>query len=419
MQRAYVYKMHPTRAQAAAMERQLTLHCRLYNAALEHRRTAYKRARVSISYAQQNRELTLIRADDPEYRAMASSAEQRTLRRLDRAFAAFFRRVKAGEKPGYPRFKPVQRFTSVEFTAGSGARVEGNRAYFQGVGSVKFRLYRPLGGEPTAITFSQRASGWWLIVSCRCPDVIPEPTTAPAVGVDVGLRHFVALSDGTTIEAPRPLERGQKRLRRAQRALSRAQRGSNRRQKTRQRLARQHERIVNQRRDFAFKTARQLVGGGRIGTIGGSPYGVFVVEALDLRRMAEARPGRYPWARHGLNRGARDAAWRQFLTILDRRAAEAGGRIVSVPAVDTTQTCSRCGATVPKTIFEPLHQCGSCGLVIDQDVNAARVILSRLIAPTVQEARRLIRENRPEPGQRSTSPAMAGLGRESPRGVSL
>ena len=204
---AFTYKLYPTKAQIAALEQTLDLHRWLYNAAIEHRRGAWKYARKSVSYPEQNRELTLIRKDDPRYGQSSSSAQQRTLRRLDKAFAAFFRRLKAGQKPGYPRFKSRKDFDTVEYTAGNGARMEGTgkRVYLHGIGSVKLRLYRPWQGRITAISFTRKASGWWLHLACTVAEVAVPASTQPEIGLDLGLRTMVATSGGELIEPPRSL----------------------------------------------------------------------------------------------------------------------------------------------------------------------------------------------------------------------
>lgn len=378
-QRAWQFKAYPTPAQAAAIERQMELHRLLYNNALAARKGSFERVRWRYKYGDaqtraglrqglptyvtQNKELTGVRADLPEYRAMACSAEQRTLRRLDKAYAAFFRRVGQGQTPGYPRYKGRGRFTSIEWTAGQGARLVGDRAYFQGVGHVKVRLYRPLpeGARVKAIWLTKRASGYWVILSLEQPAVSVPPREGPAVGLDVGLRHYVQASDGAVWDWPRPYAAALKRLRVLQRSVSRKQRGSNRRADAVQQLARLHEHVANQRREYQRLLARDLC----------AAYGTIAVEDLAIAEMV--RSERYPFAQRGLNRGASDAAWRQLLGILRLRAERDGVRIVTVPAADTTQQCSRCGALAdpPITIFEREFHCRTCGLRLGQDQNAA------------------------------------------------
>jgi putative transposase len=386
MIRAYLYKLTPTRAQAAALSHLLDLHRWLYNAALLHRRLAWRYGRQSVSYAMQNRELTLIRQDDPRYGQQSSSAQQRTLRRLDAAFAAFFRRLRAGEKPGYPHPKRRREFDTVSFTAGNGARLtfdpahrRSGRLWLHGIGTgIKTYVYRDPEGVAKQIAVTRRASGWWVSVTCQV--AIPEapPSTLPAVGLDLGLRAFAATSDGETIDPPRPYERGLKRLRRDQRRLARRVRGSRRRERARQQLAREAERVANRRREWQRKTAKSL----------SERYGLIAVEDLDVRRLVRnAGPQKYPWAAHALHRGIHDAAWASFLPILERRLSERGGQLVRVPPEDTTRRCADCGSVHDVSIFRRLARCPACGRVEDQDVRAARNLLGD---PRTQQAREVL-----------------------------
>ena len=376
MIRAYVYKLTPTRAQAEALDHELWAHRVLYNAALEHRALAWKRGHHSVSYAEQNRELTLIRRDDPRYGQSSSSAQQRTLRRLDAAFAAFFRRVKAGQTPGYPKPKTRRQFDTISWTAGNGARLtfdadhrRSGRLHLHGIGAIKCYVYRDPEGVAKQIAVTRRASGWWLSVTCALPDPQPAPSTLPAVGIDLGLRAFVATSDGETIAPPRPYERGLRRLRRDQRRVARRQRGSGRRRAAVQILAREAERVANRRRDWHRKTAKQL----------SERYGLVAVEDLAVARMVRTdNPAeRYPWAKRGLNRGVHDAAWASFVPILERRLVERGGHLVRVDPANTTRRCVACGQEADVSIFRRVARCPACGVEQDQDVRAAQNVLGR------------------------------------------
>jgi len=366
VRKAFVFRLYPTRQQTAALVRMLAAHRRLYNAALEHRRWAYRQARVSVHYGQQSAELRGIRQDDPDLAACNFSSLQATLRQLDRSFQAFFRRLRTGQAPGYPRFKGRDRFHTVTFPAlGDGCAIRGTRLYLQAVGDIKLKLHRPLVGHIKTVAVTCRADGWYAVFSCDLGDAAPEPSTHPPVGIDLGLHSFLATSDGETVAAPQYLRQAQATLRRAQRHLGRCQRGSKRRAKARQRVARLHRRVANSRRDFHHKTARSLVG----------RYGVVVVEDLNVAGIARSR----------LAKSAHDAAWGQFLLILGHKAEEAGVTVVSVNPHHTTQACSGCGALVPKGLAVRVHRCPACGFVADRDVNAAvnikRLGLSRQ-APT-------------------------------------
>jgi putative transposase len=359
MRKAFKYRLYPNRAQAEAMAAMLEAHRTLYNAALEHRRLAWQRG-VAISYHDQSAELKDIRREDDALAACNFSSCQATLRRLDRAFKAFFRRVKAGEKPGYPRFKGPGRFDTVEFPShGDGCRFHGKRVYFQGVGTVKVKYHRPVQGTIKTVSFKREAGRWFVVASCDVGDAPPLATDRPEVGIDLGLTSFLVTSDGERVETPHFARRAQAKLRRAQRALSRCQRGSNRRRKVRERLARCHVKVVNQRRDFHHKVAKRLV----------DRYGTIYVEALNVAGLGRTR----------LARSVHDAGWAQFLAILAAKAEGAGVQVVAVDPHNTTQACSCCGCLpdVRLTLSDRVYRCASCGHVEDRDLNAAKNILRR------------------------------------------
>ncbi len=287
---------------------------------------------------------------------MNCSAMRDPLRRLDRAFAAFFRRVKGGSRPGYPRFRSVRRYDSLTWASGWGVR--DGRLALQGIGQVKVKWHRPLPATTVVRTVTvRRMAGRWY--TCFSLEVSRSPQVAaaarPAAGLDLGIRHFAALSTGEQIPGPRAYRATMRRLQVAQRRVCRRQKGSQRRHKSGLLLARQHERIRNLRHDHAHKLTRRLV----------SDFGLIAVEDLNVGGLA-----------HGpLAKDVMDQGWAAFLTMLEDKAAEAGTRLIRVPPRETSQTCSGCGVVVPKQLSERTHRCPACGLVIDRDTNAARNIL--------------------------------------------
>jgi putative transposase len=331
-------------------------HRHLYNRGLAERKTAWETDKRSVSYGDQSAALKTQRATD-SYLARANfSACQRTLQRLDRAFAAFFRRLEAGEAPGYPRYKGRGRFGTVEYTHGDGCRFFGTSVYVQHVGRVKVKLHRPTEGTTKTVSLTRKTDGWHCVVVCDRGGREVAPKGGPAVGIDLGLAAFLATSDGQTVEPPRYSRQAQAALRRAQRAVARREKGSARRRKAVARLRRQHVRVANQRRDFHHKTARWLV----------RSYGTVCHEALNITGIARSR----------LAKSTLDAGWGQFLSILSSKAAEAGVAVVAVPPCNTSQACAACGAlpATPKTLRDRVHAC-PCGYTADRDVNAARNVL--------------------------------------------
>lgn len=355
MRKAFKYRCYPTRQQEQAMVAMLETHRRLYNAALAERKDAYEQEKRSVSYGQQSGHLKGERTTNPYLAKTNFSSCQATLRRLDKAFQAFFRRVKAGDKPGYPRFKGRNRFDTVEFPAyGDGCKLTDGRAYFQHIGYIKIKLHRPVEGQIKTMSFRREADGWHVVFSCDLGETQAAPSANPPVGIDLGLKAFLVTSDGETVEPPKFFRKAEKQLRRAQRRLARRNKGSNRRNKARQQVAKLHLHIQNQRRDFHHKTAHKLI----------ETHGVIAHEDLNVKGIARTR----------LAKSTHDAGWASFLSILAHKAEEAGVQVIAVPPYNTSQACSQCGCIVPKTLADRVHVCPHCGYTADRDLNAAQNI---------------------------------------------
>ncbi len=292
------------------------------------------------------------------------------LRRLDRAFAAFFRRLKAGEKPGYPRFRSRHRYDSLTWDTWV---LRDGRLGLSGIGHLKVRWHRPLPSDADlrTVTVRRHARHWYVGFALERPKPAPLPASGESVGLDLGISTFAALSTGELLMGPRALRAALRRLRVAQRSVSRRLRRSYRRRRAGLLVARLHERIRNLRRDHAFKLANDLV----------RRFDVMYVEALHLKGLAGSR----------LAREIQDQAWGAFLTILTDKAAEAGRSVIALDARNTSQWCSACGALVPKPLKERWHRC-ACGYQADRDVNAARQSLPARREPSgVNVARRGVR----------------------------
>ncbi|HEY7022994.1 MAG TPA: transposase [Ktedonobacterales bacterium] len=360
MRKAFKYRLYPTKEQEQALTEMLETHRRLYNFALAERKTAWEERRESVSYGQQSARLKDDRTTNSYLAATNFSSCQATLRRLDRSFQAFFRRLKAGETPGYPRFKGLRRFDTVEFPSyGDGCRLANSRVYFQHIGHVKIKLHRPVEGTIKTVSCKREADGWHVIFSCELPDMDISPSTLPATGIDLGLKVFLVTADGRQITPPRYYRKAQAALRRSQRAVARKQKGSNRRKKAVERLAKRHLHVANQRRNFHHQIARQLVG----------QYGMIAHEALNVQGIGRTH----------LAKSIHDVGWGHFITILHCKAEGAGVRVIAVPPANTTQQCSACGA-LPETpeqrkrLGDRVHRCPSCGYAADRDLNAAQNI---------------------------------------------
>ena len=235
--------------------------CRtLYNVAFDQRRSVYRQFKQTITCIDQCNELPDLKKEFPEFKAVGSQVLQDVLERLDKAYKAFFRRVKQkGQKAGFPRFKGTDRYDSFTLKQ-AGWKLEGRYLTLSRIGRFKLFLSRPVLGDIKTITVRRSAGGKWLVAfSC---DNVPErkaPFSDKTVGIDVGIKSFAVDSDGGVVNNPKFFRKSEKLLRRRQRALARKQPGSKRRAKARVLVAKTHQKIANQRRDFLHKTANRYI----------------------------------------------------------------------------------------------------------------------------------------------------------------
>lgn len=396
MRRAYKFLLRPTSRQARLLAECLEDHRQLYNAALEERREAWRMRRVSTSYGRQAGQVPAIRAADPCGQGRWSAgSQQQTLRRLDKAFAAFFRRVKAGEnRPGYPRFKGRGWFDTIEWPAEkNGARWDSvphptvTRVYLLGIGHVRVHQHRAVNGRVKTIAIKREVCRWYVVLSCDDVPAEPLEPTGAVVGIDMGIASFLTTSDGGYVPNPRPLAATAERLAAAQHSLARKKRGSNRRRKAVQRVAALHAKVRQFRLDHAHKTALSLV----------RDHDVIVHEDLkvaNMTRRPKPRPGdggtfepNGAGAKAGLNRSIYDAGWKMFLRVLAAKAESAGRTTIAVDARWTSQRCADCGHVAKgNRISQAVFRCLACGHEAHADVNAAINILGAGLALQGAEA---------------------------------
>jgi putative transposase len=381
VRRSFKFPLRPTTRQAAALAACLEEHRQLYNAALEHRRTAYAKAGVSVRYGDQSADLKHIRGDDPDGQGRWSfSSQQATLRRLDKAFAAFFKRVREGRTPGFPRFKGRGWFNTVEWPKdGDGCRWDSQPGHpsatyvrLQGIGHVRVHQHRAARGRVKTIAVKREGSRWFVVLSCADVPAEPLPATGAVAGIDLGLASLVTTSDGGQVANPRHLAATADRLADAQRDLARKKRGSKRRRKAVAHVATLHAKVRRQRLDRAHKTALALV----------RTYDMIAHEDLRITNMTRSAsgtlqaPGRNVAAKSGLNRSILDAGWGVFLTILSHKAESAGRELIAVNPAGTSRTCARCGHCAKENrVSQAEFACTACGHAAHADVNAAINIL--------------------------------------------
>jgi len=384
VRRAYKFLLRPTSGQVRLLEACLEDTRQLYNAALEERREAWRMQRTSVSYYDQQQQLKEIRAADPgQYGRWAVTCERAAIRRLDRTFAAFFRRVKVGEKPGYPRFKGRGWWDSIEWPDhGNGCKWDSvphptvTRVRLMGIGHVRVHQHRAVKGTIKTITVKREGDRWYAILACDDVPAEPLPATGAVIGIDMGIASFLTTSDGEHVPNPRPLAATVERLTAAQQSLSSKKRGSNRRRKARARVAKLHGKVRCTRLDHAHKTALALV----------RSHDVIAHEALQVANMTrrpKPRPagdGTYEpngaAAKSGLNKSIHDAGWGVFLDVLRAKAESAGRVIVEVNPRHTSQRCASCGhVAAGNRASQAVFRCLSCGHEAHADVNAAQNIL--------------------------------------------
>lgn len=356
----FKYRVYPGKRHKHLLEQTLE-ECRwVYNQTLAYRKTAWEERRESVSLYATHPLLPPWKEQRPSLQRVYAQVLQDVQSRVDLAFKGFFRRVKAGEIPGYPRFRGRGRYDSFTFPQ-SGFALNGEYLHLSKIGDIPIELHRPLTGKVKTLTMRRTATGKWFACFSVETDVQLLPASARLVGVDMGLTTFAALSDGTTIDNPRFFQRDERALGRCQRTYSAET--SHERQSAKRKLAIAHvyERIANRRRDFAHKLSNQLV----------QTYGFIAFEDLSVSGML---------TNHCLAKSIGDAAWQQTIRLTTYKAECAGRRVVLVSPRNTSQMCSRCDSIVEKTLSDRVHSCPACGLEIDRDLNAAINILRRGLA---------------------------------------
>lgn len=355
----YKYRLLPTRRQHRALGAILESQRQLYNAALEERIDCYRKTGGGRTYIDQFKALTECRRELPEMAALPANLQRWTLKRLDDAYAGFFRRLKRGDKPGFPRFRAVSRWDSFGFAEFSGIRWDGKRLRFAGMlGGLSVHLHRPLPGAPDAIkscVFHREGRKWHVCFHVEV-EAAEKRAVTTSVGVDLGLNVFAYCSDNVIVPNPRFSRSTEIEMRRRQRQLARCKRGSHNRQKAKERVAALHRKIVNQRTTWLHQQSAALV----------NRTDLVVAEDLQVANMVK---------NPHLARSISDAGWSKFLSMVSYKAERAGAIFVTVDPRNTSQKCSGCGELVPKSLAVRTHHCPHCGLVIDRDWNAARNIL--------------------------------------------
>lgn len=404
MRRAYKFWLRPNDYQKKRLEQSLETHRRIYNEALAMRKEAYEKEKKTIKPMELYRHFTARMKKEKEeekagkegphwYASLCAISIRDTLDRLDKAFQNFFRRVKSGGTPGYPRFKNRDRYTSIPFqypskSGGGGAGCilfDGNnkkiygdqkdsvscRIRIYGVGSVRVKAHRSIKGVIKTVTIKREADKWYAVFSCDLGETEVKQSENPPIGLDVGIKTFAVDSDGEAYENPKYLNKNLKEIKQLSRKIALrdgkkrktrqyCQCGSKRRNLNKKKLQKLHEKVKNQRKENHHQISLKLV----------RRAGLIAVEDLNVKGMVR---------NHRLARAIADAGWSGFVNILKCKAESAGVRIVEVDPRGTTQQCSNCGRPQDEKIElgDRWYTCQHCGSSLDRDHNAAINILNR------------------------------------------
>jgi putative transposase len=383
VKRAFKYRFYPTNAQAAELSRTFGCVRKVYNMALAARTEAWAR-QERINYNQTSAMLTAWKkTEELAYLNEVSSVPlQQALRHLQGAFTNFF-----GKRAQYPRFKSRKKSrASAEYTSSAFRFRDGCLTLAKMSDPLYIVWSRPLPEDavPSTVTVSKDPAGRWFVsMLCEDPSIKPLPAADRAVGIDAGLDHLLALSTGEKISNPRHERKDRARLAKAQCGLAKKTKGSNNRAKARQKVARIHARIADRRRDHLHKVTARLVRENQ----------TLVIEDLTVRNMVKTRT---------LARAISDAAWREFRTMLEYKAAWYGRDVVVVDRFfPSSRLCSACGTLAERMPLNVRTWTCGCGTTHDRDVNAAINLKAAGLAVTVCGAG--VRPQRSSPGGQSAT----------------
>jgi putative transposase len=338
--KTFKYRLKPTPDQERAVAFVVRRWCELYNAAVHERREAWQKCTVNVALASQSAQLPDVKECWPEDAEINAQVVHEALARLDRAFQAFVRRVKNGEKPGYPRLRTVGRYNSFTFRQvgdHGGARLDNGFLVLPKFGRIAVRWSRALEGTAKMVTIRRAVGGWYVCFSCADVPMQQLPTTGQETGIARGIEAFATLADGTRIFHPGWYRTAEPRLKTAQRRVSRRRKGGHRRRKAVIVLAKAHQKV--RAHDAVYH------------------------EEVQTANMVR---------NYHLAKSIQDAGWAAFLTILSHTAACAGREVIGVTPAFTSQVCSDCGVVVAKGSSVRRHSCPACGTSLHRDHNAAK-----------------------------------------------
>lgn len=365
MKKTFRYRLLGNKQTLAKADNWLMLCRRLYNAGLEQKITAYRQNKGRISCYDQMNQLPELKTEFPEYKEVGSQVLQNVLERLDSAYQGFFRRIRSGEKAGFPRFRGRDRYDSFTLKK-TGWKLDGRYLTIRNIGRFKIRLSRSIEGDIKTVTIRKESEKWYVCFSCADVPEKKLPQSDKTIGLDVGIKSFLVDSEGDIVDNPKYLRQSKTLLRVRQRTLSRRVKGSGGRKDARLLVAKAHKKVRNQRNDFLHKVANHYI----------ANYGTINIEDLNIKSMVK---------NHRLAKSISDSSWNKFFELLNYKAEEAGREVVRIPRFEpTSKTCSQCGVINQELkLSDRQWVCKSCGALHDRDYNAAKNI--RGVGQTLQE----------------------------------
>lgn len=373
MLKVYQYRLYPTRKQETTLKDTLE-YCRyIYNETLAIRRNEWKENNKSLTLFETQKHLTQWKQTKPILNIIYSQVLQEVQVRVDLAFKAFFRRVKRGDNPGYPRFKAYGRYNSISYTQNGFKIIKNDEILLSKIGNIKFKQHRKLEGKIKRVCVKrQTLNKWFISFICELEDDVTTPLKQgeKSIGIDMGLSHFLTQSNGQKKENPRFYRKEEKALKKAHNRFSKTKPKTKERIKKLKILKRVYERINNKRKDYCHKASSSLI----------KKYSTICIEDLNINKMIIN-------GNNGMNKSIHDAAWNMFFRFLEYKAESAGVQLIKVNPRNTSKMCSRCGLVKDKLGLEyRIFYCLWCGLEEDRDINASINIL-RLGLQSVRENR--------------------------------
>ena len=370
MTKTYKYRLYPNKKTKRELNKTLNSCRETYNYILNIKNSKYEKDKTHLSKYDVDKIITQYKKEKEELKLIHSQILQNVSDRADKAYKNFFRRIKKGDKPGFPRFKGINRYDSFTLPQNNGSFkiIDDKWLQISKIGKIKINLHREIEGKiKSCIIKKTKTHKWYAYFISEC-DLNILPTNNKKVGIDVGIKTFAYCSDDNVVKNPRILKHSEKKLKKYQSKFSKQPKRSEKRKKYGKILTKIHEKIKNQRENFLHQESRKIV----------NKYQIICMEDLTIKSMIKkdkTKDNLEQYKDRLRNKNILDACWDKFINNIIYKAEEAGRTISLVDPRYTSQMCSRCGHLVPKELNDRIHRCDKCGLVMDRDKNSSITIL--------------------------------------------